>query len=98
MSQALLRSPSVKDLILVDPQTGKTEKLGAIRKKRSIGAATVWLTYDKDDRMWWIVVSDDRLRKIGFIDARREVCWETFDALDEAELSKLRARQPHEGN
>lgn len=88
----------MKDLALVDPDTGKTERLGVIRKKRSIGAATVWLTYDAADRMWWIVVSDDRLRKIGYIEARREVCWETFDALDEAELAKLRSWSPDQGD
>ncbi len=84
----------VKDLVLVDPETGKTERLGVILKKRAIGEAALWLTYDEADRMWWIVVSDDRLRTIGYIEARREVCWETFDALDEAELDKLRSWRP----
>jgi hypothetical protein len=80
----------VKDLIAIDPQTGKSEHCGVVLKKRAIGKATAWLTYDQNDRMWWIVVSDDHLRKIGYIEARREVCWEMFDALDEAELGKLR--------
>ena len=93
---ALLRSHSVKDLVLVDPRTGQTEQLGTILKKRSIGAATVWLTYEEADRLWRIVVSDDRLRKIGYIDARREVCWETYEALDEAALAKLRSWSPRE--
>jgi hypothetical protein len=88
----------VKDLALLDPQTGQTERLGAILKKRSIGTATVWLTYEEADRIWWIIVADDRLRKIGFIDARREVCWEMYEALDEAELAKLRSWNPREGN
>jgi hypothetical protein len=43
-------------------------------------------------------VSDDRLRKIGYIEARREVCWETFEALDEAELAKLRSWSPNQGD
>lgn len=87
----------MKDLALVDPDTGKTERLGVILKKRAVGAATVWLTYNAAARMWWIVVSDDRLRKIGYIEARREVCWETYDALDEAELAKLRSWSPNQG-
>jgi hypothetical protein len=78
----------MKDLA-VDPRTGQHENCGVALKKRTIGKATTWLTYDEADRMWWIVVSDDRLRKIGFIEARREVCWEMFDTLDEAELAKL---------
>jgi len=86
----------VKDLVLRDPDTGETENCGVILEKRTIGDATVCLTYHQDDRMWWIVVSDDRIRKLGYIEARREVCWETFFALDEAELTKLRAHNPNE--
>lgn len=80
----------MKDLVAIDPQTGKSEHCGVILKKRTVGKAAVWLTYDEPGRMWWIVVSDNRLRKIGFIEARREICWEMFDDLDEKTLDELR--------
>jgi hypothetical protein len=84
----------VKDLVAIDPQTGKSEHCGGILKRRAIGKSTVWLTYDESGRMWWIVVSDECLRKIGFIEARREVCWELFDDLDEKTLKELRDYRP----
>lgn len=80
----------MKDLVAVDPQTGQSDRCGVIAKKRTIGKTTVWLTYDKTNRFWWIVWQDNRLRKMGFVEARREVCWELFESLDEAALTDLR--------
>jgi hypothetical protein len=71
-----------------------SEHCGVILKKLTISGATAWILYDEADRYWWIVglvEGDDRLRKIGFIDARREVCWETFEALDAAAITALPA-------
>ena len=34
---------------------------------------------DEPNRFWWIVWKDDRLRKVGFVEARPEVCWELFE-------------------
>lgn len=81
----------MKDLITIDPDTGVSENFGVITKKRKVGDADVWLTYDELHSMWWIVVQDDHLRKIGYIEARREVCWETFLEMKEDDLAKLRA-------
>jgi hypothetical protein len=83
----------VKDLVAVDPQTGQRDHCGVIAKKTTIGKITVWLTYDEPNRLWWIVWQDDRLRKVGFIEARREVCWELFENLDEDILAELRDRR-----
>ena len=83
----------MKDLVAVDPQTGQSDRCGVIAKKRVIGKTTVWLTYDEPNRFWWIVWQDDRLRKVGFVEARREVCWELFKNLDEDALDELRERR-----
>ena len=83
----------MKDLVAIDPQTGRSDHCGAIAKKRTIGKLTVWLTYDATNYLWWIVWQDDRLRKVGFIEARREVCWELFDNLDEDAIAELRDRR-----
>jgi len=83
----------VKDLVAVDPQTVQSDHCGVIAKKRAIGKTTVWLTYDEPNRFWWIVWQDDRLRKVGFVEARREVCWELFENLDEEALDDLRQRR-----
>ena len=83
----------MKDLVAIDPQTGRSGRCGAIAKKRMIGTITVWLTYDATNCLWWIVWQDDRLRKVGFIEARREVCWELFESLDEDAIAELRERR-----
>jgi hypothetical protein len=83
----------VNDLVVVDPQTGQSEHCGVITTKRTIGKITVWLTYDAPNLFWWIVWRDDRLRKAGFIEARREVCWELFEGLDEKAIDDLRDRR-----
>lgn len=75
------------------PQTGQSDHCGVVTKKRTIGTSTVWLTYDEPNRFWWIVWKDDRLRKAGFVEARREVCWELFESLDEDAISELRERR-----
>ena len=80
----------MKDLIVVDPVTGERENCGVITKRRTIGDIPMWLTYDEVSRMWWIVWQDDRLRKADYIEARREVCWETFFEMTETDLAKLR--------
>lgn len=84
-------APRVKDLITVDPKTGARDNCGVINHKRTVGDITVWLTYDEPNRMWWIVWKDDRLRKAGYTEARREICWETFFALTDVDLAKLKA-------
>ena len=83
----------MKDLVTVDPQTGQSDHCGIIAKKRLIGKITVWLTYDEPNRFWWIVWKDERLRKVGFVEARREVCWELFEGLDEGAIADLRDRR-----
>ena len=79
----------MKDLVAVDPETGQSEHCGVITKTRTIGKITVWLTYDAPNHFWWIVWQADRLRKIGFIEARREVCWELFEHINETTLAEL---------
>ena len=81
----------MKDLVLLDPTTGAQESCGVIAEKRTIGDTTVWLTYDEPNHTWWIVWKDDRLRKLGYTLARREVCWEAFFEMTEADLAKLRS-------
>jgi hypothetical protein len=88
----------LKDLVAVDPETGQSEHCGVIAKKRTIGKITVWLTYDQPNRFWWIVWKDERLRKIGFVEARREVCWELFESLGEDAIEELRRASPDRGN
>ena len=83
----------MKDLVAVDPQTGQSDHCGVVASKRTVGKITVWLTYDEASRLWWIVWKDDRLRKVGFVEARREVCWELFENLDEAAITALRERR-----
>ena len=83
----------MKDLVAIDPKTGQSDHCGVIAKKRAINKTTVWLTYDESNRLWWIVWQDDRLRKFGFVEARREVCWELFESLDEKALDALRERR-----
>lgn len=65
----------------------------------AIGVLTASLAYDEIERTWWIVVSGGGARReIAFIDARREVCWETFDSLlDRGKIAELlAARSPSE--
>lgn len=83
----------MKELVAVDPETGKRDHCGVITKRRDVGDVTVWLTYDQQSQLWWIVWQDDRLRKMGFVEARREVCWELFDSLDEDTLAELREKR-----
>ena len=89
----------MKDLVLLDPKTGERENCGIIAQKREVGGVTVYLTFtepvepaDGDEGMWWIVWQDGRLRlhKMGYVVERREICWQTFTDLDEAELARLR--------
>jgi len=80
----------VKELVAVDPETGRRDHCGAIAKRRDVGDVTVWLTYDESNRFWSIVWQDDRLRKMGFVEARREVCWELFEHIDEATIAEMR--------
>ena len=75
---------------MLDPATGQRDHCGVIAKKRKIGNVTVWLTYDEPNRFWWIVWKDDRLRKVGFHEARRQTCWELFTELDENSLAQVR--------
>lgn len=83
----------MKDLKLIDPATGITENCGVIAAKRSIGTATVYLTYREADKMWWIIIREQPhgLWKIGYLIDRREVAWETFRDLDDVELAKLKS-------
>lgn len=83
----------MKDLVAVDPLTGQRDNCGVITKKRAVGKITVWLTYDASSRFWWIVWKDERLRKVGFVEARREVCWELFENLSEDAITDLRERR-----
>lgn len=80
----------MKDLVIVNPDTGVRDNCGTIIEKRTIGDVTIHLTYDEPNRFWWICWNDGKSRKLGFIEARREVAWETFFALNEAGLAKLR--------
>jgi len=77
----------MKDLILLDPETGKRENYGLIVKKRSVGSVPLWLTYDASNRMWWIVWQDDRVRMEGYREPRREICWTTFHEMNETRLA-----------
>lgn len=81
----------MKDLVVVDPKTGGRENCGVVAKKRTIGDILVYLTYDEPNRFWWIVWKDDRLRKIGFAESRREDCWKAFFGMTEDDLAKLRS-------
>lgn len=80
-------------LLMVDPETGEQENWGAIVDKRLVAKNTVWLTYSKIDRLWWIVWQDDRvsqrLRKWGYGESRRQECWRTFFELTEAQMHGL---------
>lgn len=80
----------MKDLVVVDPKTGRRENCGVIAKKRTIGDTLLYLTYDEPNRFWWIVWKEDRLRKIGFVEDRREDCWKAFLGMTEVDLAKLR--------
>ncbi len=80
----------MKDLVAVDPATGVQVNCGTITKKRLVGDIPVWLTFDEGQRMWWIVWKEDRLRKIGYVEARREVCWETFFKMTTRDLAKFK--------
>lgn len=84
---------AMNDLIVIDPDTGVSENFGIVTDKRKVGDTNLWLTYDEPHRMWWIIiqVEDDRLRKVGYIEARREVCWEAFFEMSEADIAKLKA-------
>ena len=76
-------------LVTVDPETGEQEQHGVIIKKRTVADITVWLTYSKTDRMWWITWERDRLWKMAYVEARRKVCWQTFFELTEAQMQEL---------
>lgn len=82
----------MKDLV-VENDRGEQENCGAIAKKRTIGSTVVYLTYDEPSSFWWIIWKDPIdgcMRKIGFVEDRREVCWQMFRDLTESELAKLR--------
>ena len=79
-----------RSLRLVDPETGFQEDRGVIIHKRLVDDLTVWLTYSKVNRLWWIIWQDDRLRMLGFRDTRRKDCWRTYFELDKAEMLLLR--------
>jgi len=76
-------------LVTVDPETGEQEQHGVIIKKRAVADVTVWLTYSKADRMWWITWQSDRLCKMAYVEARRKICWQTFFELTEAQMRDL---------
>ena len=80
----------MKGLILVDPVTGERENCGAITRRRTIDNVPMWLTYDEVNHMWWIVWQDDCLHKAGYVENRREVCWQTFLKMTASDLAKLR--------
>lgn len=81
----------MKDLVALNPKTGKQEPCGTIAAKRTIGDTPVWLTYEEVHQTWWIVWKDDRvLRKLGFVLDRREDCWETFRTMTEVDIAKFR--------
>lgn len=80
----------MKDLVIVDPTTGEREDCGAIVKRRVIGDIPLWLTYDEPNRMWWIVWKDEHVRKAGYGEARRGVCWETFFKMTATDIAKLK--------
>jgi hypothetical protein len=79
-----------KDLVIVDPETGVQDSCGTIVKRRFLGSTPVWLTYDDSQAMWWIVWKDARVRKIGYRDARRLTCWDSFAKLAVKDLAALR--------
>lgn len=78
-----------KDLVLINPETGVQENCGTIIEKRMVGDKTLWLTCDYDD-VWWIIIDDLQLIKLGYLNARREECWRLFFALDETAIASLK--------
>lgn len=76
-------------LVTVDPVTGEQEHHGVIIKKRTVTDITVWLTYSKADRIWWIAWERERLLKLAYAEARRVVCWQTFFELTEMQMRAL---------
>jgi hypothetical protein len=76
-------------LFFIDPDTGEQANHGVIIKKRTVADATVWLTYSKADRLWWIIWQDDLLRKLGYDESRRKDCWRTFFELTEVQMRTL---------
>lgn len=83
-------------LFFIDPETGEQENHGVIIKKQMVADTTVWLTYSKADRLWWIVWQDDRLRKLGYGESRRKDCWKTFFELTEAQMHALGNEATHD--
>jgi hypothetical protein len=73
-------------LLMVNPETGEQENCGVIIEKRLVAENAVWLTYSKADHLWWIVWQDDHLRKWGYNEERRKVCWRTFFELTEFQM------------
>lgn len=81
----------MKGLASVNLKTGEVMDCGTIAKTRKVGEILVYLTYDVTNHMWWIVWEDGGPHHVGFIEARREVCWETFFEMTSEDLAKLRA-------
>lgn len=82
----------MKDLIRVDPKTGERENLGLIEDRRSIGTVRLWLTHDVERRMWWIAWRDEGgVGKCGYVETRRDDCWDAFYGMTEIEIALLRS-------
>jgi len=93
----VIRSPDVSNVseplneLVAQNDKGEREHLGFVAQKRVIDETTVYLTVTEPSdapAMWWIVFHDlaGRLCKIGYALERREICWQTFFDMSEADL------------
>lgn len=78
----------LKDLVLVDRETGKHQNYGAIAASKVTFSFKLWLTYRETDQVWSIVARGDfeddgrtLVHTAGWFLARREDCWREWTAL-----------------
>jgi len=63
---------------------------GVIVKKRKVGGDTVFLSFRKSDRVWWISwVHDGRTMRMGYDEPRVRTCWTVFFELTSAQMRAL---------
>jgi hypothetical protein len=63
---------------------------GVVVKKRQVGGDTVWLSFRKPDRVWWISwTHDGENMRMGYEEPRVTTCWTVFFELTSAQMRAL---------
>jgi len=79
--------PRRREILSHDQETGELKSYGLLAAEREIDGVPVRLTYDEPARCWWILVERPRgLAAVGYLEAKRELCFEAFAGLTADDL------------